>query len=86
MTVIIQRRQVLCPYLVDVLALELGDELLETLSVWVDADGLEEFGDVFGARTVVATEAEEEVCSEAIEMVRMVRCWNFAEPKHTASF
>lgn len=76
----------MCPYLVDVLALELGDELLETLSVWVDADGLEEFGDIFGAGAVVATEAEEEVCSEAIKLVRIVRCGNFAEPRHTASF
>lgn len=62
------------PYLADVLALELGDELLETLSVWVDADGLEKFGDVFSAGALVSTEAEEEVCSEAMKSVRMVRC------------
>lgn len=86
MIVTVELRQVLCPYLVDVLALELGDELLETLSIWVDADGLEEFGDVAGAGAVVATEAEEEVCREAMKLVRMVLCWSFAEPRHTASF
>jgi len=59
-------------YLVDVLALELGEKLLETLSVCVNTDRFEEGGDVFGAGALVATEAEEEVCCEAVELVRRV--------------
>lgn len=62
--------RVLCSYLVDVLALELGDELLETLVISIDTDGIEEFGDVFGAGALVSTKTEEEVCSEAVDWLK----------------
>ena len=49
-------------YLVNVLALELTKELVETLIVSLDADGGEDALDVFGGWGGVASEAEEEVC------------------------
>lgn len=53
-------------HLVDVLALELREELLQTLVVSLNADGLEDALDVLCAWAGVATEAEQEVCCEAI--------------------
>lgn len=74
--------RVSCSYLVDVLALELGEELLETLVISIDTDGFEEFGDVFGAGALVSTKAEEEVCCEAVELVRRVQNESLAEPTY----
>jgi hypothetical protein len=53
-------------YLVDVLALELLDELVEALAVGLDADGLKDLLDVAGGRRGVAAEAEEKVCCEVL--------------------
>jgi hypothetical protein len=69
-------------YLVDVLALELGDELVKALAVSLNADGLKDLLlwcqswshrirkyanlDVAGRGRGVATEAEEEVCREVL--------------------
>lgn len=53
-------------YLVDVLALKLGDELVETVGVSIDADGLEDLLDVFGGGRGVSTEAEEKVGCEVL--------------------
>lgn len=49
---------------VDVLALELRDELLEALSVSLDADGTENLLDVRGGGRGVAADLEEEVRSQ----------------------
>jgi hypothetical protein len=53
-------------YLVDVLARELGDELLETLILGLDADGAEDGLDVLGRGGGVAAEGEEEVGCEVL--------------------
>ena len=53
-------------YLLDVLALELGDELVETLRLGVDANGLKDGLDVRGSRGLVAAELEEEVGCEVL--------------------
>jgi hypothetical protein len=47
--------------LLDVLALELGNELLETVLVSIDTNRLKDGLDVFGRRGGVAGKAEEEV-------------------------
>lgn len=53
-------------YLVDVLARELGEELLETLILGLDADGAEDGLDVLGRGGGVAAEGEEEVGCEVL--------------------
>jgi hypothetical protein len=53
-------------YLVNVLALELADELLEALVISLDTDGFEDLLDVAGGGRGVATEAEEQVCREVL--------------------
>ena len=53
-------------YLVDVLALQLSEEGLETAGVGLNADGLEDSGDVLGRGRGVASELEEEVGSEVL--------------------
>jgi hypothetical protein len=53
-------------YLVDILALELRDELLKTLIVSLDTDGLEDLLDVGGGRRGVATKAKEKVSREML--------------------
>jgi hypothetical protein len=55
-------------HLVDVLALELGDELVELLRLGLDADGLEEGRDVRGGGGGVAAELEEEVGGEVLHL------------------
>jgi hypothetical protein len=54
------------PYLVDVLALQLVEERVETVAVSLDADGLKDSGDVLGRRGGVATEGEEEVSRQVL--------------------
>ena len=53
-------------YLVDVLALKLGEELLKALVVGLDTDGLEDGLHVSGGRGGVSTETEEEVGCEVL--------------------
>ena len=53
-------------YLVDVLALKLGEKGLETVAVGLNADGLEDSGDVLGRGGGVASELEEEVGREVL--------------------
>ena len=53
-------------YLVDVLALELGDEGLEAVLIGLDTDGLKDGLDVLGGGGGVATEAEEKVSCEVL--------------------
>jgi hypothetical protein len=53
-------------YLVDVLALKLGDELLKAVAVGLDADRLKDGLDVGSRRRGVAAEAEEEVSCEVL--------------------
>lgn len=55
-------------YLVDVLALELGDELVKTLIVGLDANRLKDRLDVGSGRRGVAAEAEEKVCREVLHL------------------
>lgn len=52
--------------LVDVLALELLDELVEALRVGLNANGLENGLDIGGGWGGVATDGEEEVCCEVL--------------------
>jgi hypothetical protein len=60
-----------CPYLVDVLALKLGDQSVQALIVSLDADGLKDGLDISGRGGGVATKAEEEV---SCEMLHCERC------------
>jgi len=53
-------------HLVDVLALELGDELLKAVAVSLNADGLEDRLDVGGRGGGVAAEGEEEVSRQVL--------------------
>ena len=48
----------------DILALELRDELPETLLISLNANGTEDLLDIVSRRGGVATDLEEEVCSE----------------------
>lgn len=52
--------------LLEVLALELGDDLLETVTLGVNADGGEDGLDVGGGGSLVAGKGEEEVGSEVL--------------------
>ena len=56
-------------YLVDVLALELRDELVETLLVGLNTNRLKDSLDVVSGRGGVTTESEEEVCSQVLHFV-----------------
>lgn len=56
--------------LLEVLALELGDDLLETVTLSVDADGGEDGLDVGGGGGLVAGKGEEEVGSEILHFER----------------
>ncbi len=56
-------------HLVDVLALEPGNEGVEAVAVSLDADGLEDGSDVLGRGAGVASEAEEEVSGEVLHFV-----------------
>jgi len=49
-------------YLGDVLALELGKELVETLSVGLNTNGSEDLLDVAGRWGGIASQVEEKVC------------------------
>jgi hypothetical protein len=53
-------------YLLDVLARELRDELLETLTLSVNTDGGEDGLDVLGRGLLVAGEVKEEVGCEVL--------------------
>ena len=53
-------------YLVDVLALKLGDQGLEAVLVSLNANGLKDGLDIGGRGGGVATQAEEEVRSEVL--------------------
>lgn len=53
-------------YLVDILALELRDELVEALLVGFNTDRFEDSLDVFGGGRGVTTESEEEVGCEVL--------------------
>lgn len=53
-------------YFVDVLALELLEELVETFILSFNADGFEDFLDLLSGRAGVATETEQEVCCEVL--------------------
>jgi hypothetical protein len=68
------------PYLVDILALQFFEELVETFIVGVNSNGGENFLDVLGRRVAVAGEAEEKVRSEVLhfELGCFVR-WSVAE-------
>lgn len=59
-------------YLVDVLALELGDELGEPVLLSLDTNGLEERLDVSGRGGGVATLLEEEVSGDELHLQRML--------------
>lgn len=61
-----------CPYLVDVLARELRDELLETLILGLNADGAEDGLDVLSRGGGVAAEVEQEV---SCEVLHFESCW-----------
>jgi hypothetical protein len=59
-------------YLLEILALELGDQGGETLIVSLDSDGLEDLLDVLLGGGGVATDGEEEVCCEVLHLEC---CW-----------
>jgi hypothetical protein len=54
------------PYLVDVLALELGEKSVKAIIISFDTDRFENFLDVLGGRRRVATEGEEKVSCEVL--------------------
>jgi hypothetical protein len=53
-------------YLVDVLALELGDELGETLLIGLDANGRKDGLDILSGWGGVTANSEEKVCCEVL--------------------
>lgn len=53
---------------VDVLAVELSNELVEALVIAVNANGRDDFLDVGSRRRGVATDLEEEVCSNVTHL------------------
>lgn len=59
-------------YLVDVLALELRQELVQTLGVGLDTNGLEDLLDVGGAGGGVTTQGEEKVSGEVLHFAGLV--------------
>lgn len=62
-------------YLVDVLALELGDELVEALGVSLNANGLEDLLDIGGLGGIVAAKLEQENSCEVLHFECLV-CFN----------
>jgi hypothetical protein len=54
------------PYLLDILALELGEESVETLIISFDSDGFENALDVLGRRRRVTAEGEEKICRKVL--------------------
>lgn len=56
--------------LLEVLALELGDDLLETVTLSVNADGGEDGLDVVGRGGLVASKGEEQVGGEVLHFER----------------
>jgi hypothetical protein len=71
---------VLETYSVDILAVELSDELLEALLISLDANGAEDVLDISSRRGGVATNLEEEVCSQVTHLTEAenlfsVRCF-----------
>lgn len=54
------------PYLLEVLALKLGDESLDALGISLDSNGLENGLDVLCGGGGVATDGEEEVSCEVL--------------------
>lgn len=67
------------PYLLDVLALKLGNELVEAVGVSLNTDRLEDGLDVGSGGAGVATEAEEEVGSEVLHFCGCCRMSVIAE-------
>ena len=70
---IVQRQDVISrietkTYSVDILALELGDQLLETVILSLNANGRENLLDISGRRGGVATDLEEEVSSNVTHL------------------
>lgn len=63
-------------YLVDVLALELGDELVETLAIGLNSNGREDRLDVGGRGLLVASELEEEVSCDVLHFDGVFRVWS----------
>lgn len=61
------------PYLADVLALELADQLADALVVALNADGAEQSLDVGGGRGRVAADAEKKVCRKVLHFGGS--CW-----------
>lgn len=55
-------------YLIDVLALELFEELVQAIRISLNTDGIEDALDVCGGGGGVATEAEEEVGCEVLHL------------------
>jgi hypothetical protein len=53
-------------YLVDVLALELGEKSVEAIIISFDTDGCENLLNVLGGRRGVATDGEEKVSCEVL--------------------
>ncbi len=56
-------------YGVDVLALQLGDELLKTVVIGLDSDGFENLLDICGRRRGIAAQVEKKVSSEMLHFV-----------------
>ena len=63
---------------VDVLALKLGEELREALLISLNADGVEDLLDVSTRRGGVATDLEEEVCSNITHLQKFKQLRKFA--------
>lgn len=61
-------------YLVEVLALELGNELVKALGVGLNANGLKDGLDISGRGGGVATEGEEEVSGQVLHFVCLEGC------------
>jgi len=59
--------------LLEVLALELSDELVEALGVGIDTDGGEDALDVGGGGRLVASQGQEEVSGEVLHFDRLSR-------------
>lgn len=73
-------------YLLQVLALELSDQLVQALVVCVDADRLENTLDIFGRRGGVATEAKKEVCCEVLHDDCSASCVSVATQEEQSKF
>lgn len=60
-------------YLLDVLALKLGEELAQTVGVSIDTDGGEDLLDVRGRGRLVASEVKQKVSGEVLHFECAVR-------------